>query len=165
MSTLLAKKANPIPMATNDEHHEILAADKSIPDFPPDSKFGTNFSVQHQITTVSGSQGAPVDFTKAGDNAGQNAEILVKNDNKDWINTKWRPAMGWLYMTVCLFDFVLFPIMYTVVQFWEKEAANDAFRQWQPITLAGAGLFHMAMGAVLGITAYGRTKEKIADRA
>jgi hypothetical protein len=29
------------------------------------------------------------------------------------------------------------------------------------LTLQGAGLFHMAMGAVLGITAYGRSKEKI----
>jgi hypothetical protein len=74
---------------------------------------------------------------------------------------KWRPAMGWMYMTVCAFDFVVFPIMFTIVQFWETEAANDAFRQWQPLTLAGAGLFHMAMGAVLGIAAYGRTQEKL----
>ena len=33
--------------------------------------------------------------------------------------------------------------------------------QWQPITLQGAGLFHIAMGAVLGIAAYGRTQEKL----
>jgi hypothetical protein len=36
------------------------------------------------------------------------------------------------------------------------------FVQWQPLTLQGAGLFHIAMGAVLGIAAYGRTKEKMA---
>jgi hypothetical protein len=36
------------------------------------------------------------------------------------------------------------------------------FVQWQPLTLQGAGLFHLAMGAVLGIAAYGRTKEKMA---
>ena len=75
---------------------------------------------------------------------------------------KWRPAMGWMYMTVCIFDFVIFPILWTLVQFWETEAANDAFRQWQPLTLQGAGFFHMAMGAVLGISAYGRTQEKVA---
>ena len=34
--------------------------------------------------------------------------------------------------------------------------------QWQPLTLNGAGLFHIAMGAVLGIAAMGRTQEKIA---
>lgn len=82
--------------------------------------------------------------------------------NEDWMNTKWRPAMGWMYMTVCVFDFILFPILWAVVQFWENEAANDAFRQWVPLTLQGAGLFHMAMGAVLGITAYSRGKEKMA---
>lgn len=80
---------------------------------------------------------------------------------EDWMNAKWRPMMGWMYMTVCAFDFIVFPIMFTIVQFWETEAANDAFRQWAPLTLQGAGLFHMAMGAVLGISAYGRTQEKL----
>lgn len=83
----------------------------------------------------------------------------------DWMNTKWRPAMGWMYMTVCVFDFILFPILWAVVQFWETSVANDAFRQWTPLTLQGAGLFHMAMGAVLGIAAYSRGKEKIAGAA
>jgi len=70
--------------------------------------------------------------------------------------------MAMMYMTCCLFDFALFPIMFTVVQFWEVQAANDAFRQWVPITLQGGGLFHVAMGAVLGVSAYGRTQEKVA---
>ena len=80
---------------------------------------------------------------------------------EDWMNSKWRPAMGWMYMIVCVFDFIVFPIMFTIVQFWETQAANDAFRQWQPLTLVGAGLFHMAMGAVLGLSAWGRTQEKL----
>jgi hypothetical protein len=29
------------------------------------------------------------------------------------------------------------------------------------LTLAGAGLFHIAMGAILGITAWWRSREKI----
>jgi hypothetical protein len=70
--------------------------------------------------------------------------------------------MAMMYMTCCLFDFALFPIMFTVVQFWEVQAANDAFRQWVPITLQGGGLFHVAMGGVLGVSAYGRTQEKVA---
>lgn len=84
---------------------------------------------------------------------------------EDWLQKKWRPMMAMMYMTVCFFDFVVFPIMFTVVQFWETQASNDAFRQWQPLTLVGAGLFHMAMGAVLGITAWGRTQEKVAGAA
>jgi hypothetical protein len=88
-------------------------------------------------------------------------ENLMKNTNNSWVNNKWRPAMGWMYMMVCIFDFILFPILWSIIQFWEVMPENDAFRQWNPLTLQGAGLFHMAMGAVLGITAYGRSKEKI----
>jgi hypothetical protein len=32
------------------------------------------------------------------------------------------------------------------------------------LTLQGAGLFHMAMGAILGIAVYGRTQEKMAEK-
>ena len=84
-----------------------------------------------------------------------------KKPDDDWMTRKWRPLMAIMYMWCCLADFFLFPIMFTVVQFWETQAANDAFRQWVPITLQGGGLFHVAMGAVLGVSAYGRTQEKL----
>ena len=84
---------------------------------------------------------------------------------EDWITKKWRPMMAIMYMCVCACDFILFPILWTIVQFWEMEAANDAFRQWSPLTLQGGGLFHMAMGAVLGITAWSRGQEKMAGVA
>jgi hypothetical protein len=92
-------------------------------------------------------------------------EIKEVKKDEDWMQKKWRPAMGWMYMMVCVFDFVIFPILWALVQFYETEAANDAFRQWSPLTLQGAGFFHMAMGAVLGISAYGRTQEKVAGVA
>jgi hypothetical protein len=88
----------------------------------------------------------------------------MADENKpeeDWMSKKWRPMMGWMYMSVCIFDFILAPILYTIVQFWETQAANDAFREWVPLTLSNGGLFHIAMGAVLGISAYGRTQEKL----
>ena len=88
------------------------------------------------------------------------AEAPKKKD-EDWMTKKWRPMMAIMYMFCCLADFFIFPIMFTVVQFWETQAANDAFRQWVPITLQGGGLFHVAMGAVLGVSAYGRTQEKL----
>jgi hypothetical protein len=92
-------------------------------------------------------------------------KVEKKKPDEDWMTKKWRPMMAMMYMTCCLFDFALFPIMFTVVQFWETQAANDAFRQWVPITLQGGGLFHVAMGGVLGVTAYGRTQEKVAGAA
>lgn len=90
--------------------------------------------------------------------------MSVENVKDSPWKSNWRPAMGWLYLSVCVCDFILFPIGFTIVQFWEEQAANDAFRQWNPITLYGAGFFHIAMGAVLGITSYGRTQEKIEDK-
>ncbi len=89
-------------------------------------------------------------------------EKIQKKAEEDWMTKKWRPMMAMMYMTVCIMDFAIFPIMFTIVQFWETAIQNDAFRQWVPITLQGGGLFHVAMGAVLGVSAYGRTQEKVA---
>lgn len=79
-----------------------------------------------------------------------------------WMQTKWRPAMGWMYMIVCTCDFVIFPVLWSLLQAMTHGSVSS---QWQPITLQGAGLFHLAMGAVLGIAAFGRTQEKIAGTA
>ena len=96
----------------------------------------------------------------------EDSKAIPGNENKeDWMTKKWRPMMAMMYMLCCLADFAIFPIMFTIVQFWETQAANDAFRQWVPITLQGGGLFHVAMGAVLGVSAFGRTQEKIAGAA
>ena len=78
--------------------------------------------------------------------------------NEDWMNSKWRPAMGWTYMLTCVADFVIFPILWSLVQ---VIGGGKVESQWMPITLQGAGLFYLAMGAVLGIAAYGRTQEKM----
>lgn len=77
---------------------------------------------------------------------------------EDWMQRKWRPMMAILYMVVCAFDFIAFPIMWSVLQAISKGQVTS---EWQPLTLQGAGLFHLAMGAVLGIAAYGRSQEKI----
>jgi hypothetical protein len=82
--------------------------------------------------------------------------------NEVWMNSKWRPAMGWMYMLVCTADFVFFPILWSLVQVLGDGKVET---QWSPITLQGAGLFHMAMGAILGSAAYGRTQEKLGDKA
>ena len=68
--------------------------------------------------------------------------------------------MGLTYMIVNIADFVLFPIMFTIVQFWETQAANDAFRQWVPLTLTNGGIIHIAFAAILGISAFNKTEDK-----
>ena len=227
-STLLAKKAGGIEnaVATDDNHHEVLASDPTIPAFPQGStitdtstttgnssmttsSFGgfnsatsntstsgpstfgstpsTGFSSSSSFSTPAtgfgssssfgsttnnmGSTGtsnmnmsvsnAPV-LTGGGTNAADDGESLIKNTNTDWVNNKWRPMMGWMYMLVCTMDFVVFPILWSLLQALFHGTVTS---QWQPVTLQGAGLFHMAMGAVLGVAAYGRTKEKVAGAA
>ena len=85
----------------------------------------------------------------------------VKSDSEkkkeDWMNSKWRPMMGWMYMLVCMFDMIVFPILWSLLQ----TMTQTPITQWNPLTLQGAGLFHIAMGAVLGIAAFGRTQEKL----
>ena len=81
---------------------------------------------------------------------------------ESWMQNKWRPAIAWLYIAICAFDFIIGPVFFTIVQFWETSAANDAFREWSPLTLQGGGLFHISMCAVLGVSAHGRTQEKLA---
>lgn len=172
----LAKRAGSNPFATDDEAHASLAADPGIPQIPQGSSFGTTTMTMTQSTTSGGFGGGMAgggfsggmtqqqqpNLTQAGDNAATGADVLVKNDNTDWINKKWRPAMGWLYMLTCFFDFVIFPVLWSVLQAMSKGQVTS---QWQPLTLQGAGLYHIAMGAVLGIAAYGRTKEKIEGAA
>lgn len=196
METILPRKASTEnPIATDDEHHAVLASDPSISQFPQGSTYGVSnaFNVSSNGATTfsnpsAGSFGSSTgfsspsfqstavnnfgglqqqpqqqqNFTAAGSNAAQGADVLVENDNTDWINKKWRPAMGWMYMLVCMCDFTIFPILWSLLQALSKGQVTS---QWQPLTLQGAGLFHIAMGAVLGIAAYGRTKEKIEGAA
>jgi hypothetical protein len=91
------------------------------------------------------------------------SEVCEKSEsakkNEDWMNAKWRPMMGWMYMVVCFCDFVIFPVLWSLLH---AVLHSSNMTQWQPLTLNGAGLFHIAMGAVLGIAAMGRTQEKLA---
>lgn len=77
---------------------------------------------------------------------------------EDWMQTQWRPLMAMMYLSVCTFDFIIAPVLWSVLQALDK---GNISSQWSPITLQGAGLFHLAMGGILGIAAYGRTQEKI----
>jgi hypothetical protein len=86
-------------------------------------------------------------------------EVKSASEQKkeDWMNSKWRPMMGWMYMLVCTMDMIIFPILWSLLQ----TTTGTPITQWNPLTLQGAGLFHIAMGAVLGIAAFGRTQEKL----
>ena len=91
----------------------------------------------------------------AGNTTQQDTEGYLPSN--DWLSAKWRPMMGVMYMVVCIFDFILFPIAWSTGQ----AILHVPITEWNPLTLQGAGLFHMAMGAVLGVAAWSRGQEKI----
>jgi len=134
------------------------------------SGFGGNsgFGASASVPTQSGSAQVvhnQAESLKSGGGAmsqGGESTVAVDKDATDWINKKMRPMMGWIYMLTCTCDFVIFPVLWSLLQALSKGQVTS---QWQPLTLQGAGLYHIAMGAVLGIAAYGRTKEKVAGVA
>jgi hypothetical protein len=82
-----------------------------------------------------------------------------------WVKSMWRPAMGWLYMLICLMDFVVFPAIAMFLPVMLKGIGiTMQYVAWQSLTLSNGGLIHMAFGAILGVAAYGRTQEKVASK-
>ena len=79
---------------------------------------------------------------------------------EDWMTTKWRPMMAVTYMAINIFDFILGPVLYNVLQFFNP---GQTVGMWQSLTLQGGGLIHIAFGAILGISAWTRGQEKIAQ--
>ena len=85
--------------------------------------------------------------------------------NESWIKSYWRPGMGWLYMIMCAFDFIIFPlimIMSPVVG--AIIGVNIPYNEWKSLTLSNGGMIHLAFGAILGVAAYTRGQEKLLGR-
>lgn len=80
------------------------------------------------------------------------------NKTDTWMQSHWRPAMAVVYMIIILFDFLVAPIFWSLLQAY---AAGVVSMQWSPLTLISGGLFHAAMGAVLGLSAFTRGQEKV----
>ncbi|MBF0366602.1 MAG: hypothetical protein HQK50_13600 [Oligoflexia bacterium] len=72
----------------------------------------------------------------------------------EFFNRKWRSRIALTYVVICLFDFFVAPIIWATV---------FSVTAWQPLTLQGGGLFHVSMGAILGVSAFSKSKEKIAE--
>jgi len=92
------------------------------------------------------------------------SEAAMK-ESEHWVKAYWRPAMGWLYMLICLCDFVVFPAVAMFLPvFFKGIGVQLAYSAWVSLTLSNGGLIHMAFGAILGVAAYGRTQEKVAAK-
>jgi uncharacterized membrane protein len=87
-------------------------------------------------------------------------DIDNAKQDEHWAKAYWRPAMGWLYMLICLVDFVVFP----AISMFLPIVTKLQYVAWQSLSLSNGGLIHMAFGAILGVAAYGRTQEKVASK-
>jgi Na+/H+-dicarboxylate symporter len=81
----------------------------------------------------------------------------MKEDS--FLQKYWRPMMAVVYMVIIVFDFIVFPIFWSLIQVYGSTGVVSL--QWNPMTLLSGGVFHAAMGAVLGVAAWTRGKEKI----
>jgi hypothetical protein len=87
----------------------------------------------------------------------QTGQQPTENKVEDWVKTKWRPIMAWTYMSICVFDFIIGPIITMIY----SSSIGITYIPWISITLSNGGVFHMAMGAILGAAAWTRGQEKI----
>lgn len=66
--------------------------------------------------------------------------------------------MAWSYFIICLWDFFVAPIFFA----WLRSKYSVSIEHWKPLTLSEGGLYHIAMGAIVGTSAWMRGREKIA---
>jgi hypothetical protein len=82
----------------------------------------------------------------------------------NWMVTHWIPATAFVYTAVCLCDFIIFPIYVGILKentiillesishlppLTQLEIIRLDRVSWDPLTLKGGGLFHLAYGALL----------------
>lgn len=99
-------------------------------------------------------------FSKKDDEEESGTQVVpfIREGEEVWIKTYWRPAIAWQYFVVCVFDFLLAPLMTA----WYSWFVKIPYVVWKPITLGEGGFYHMAMGAIIGVAAWTRGREKVA---
>jgi hypothetical protein len=112
----------------------------------------------------------------------KNESIQRKIKSKDnWMQKNWRPVAAFVYLLICLTDFVFMPAWYQylnskndrtqhielALKFSEPASQIEALKQitthydWKPLTLDGTGMVHLSFLAILGVAAWTRGQEKV----
>jgi hypothetical protein len=91
----------------------------------------------------------------------------------------WKSILAIVYAAICLFDFIISPIMWNMNRQEALLMANAiainggihsdiaadmlkaVYREHTPYTLKGAGMFHLAFGALLTGSAISKFREKL----
>lgn len=86
------------------------------------------------------------------------SDIQAVFNEESWYTRYWRATLAWAYVAICLFDFIIGPIFYV---WYTMKTGDTTFGEWQPLTLSNAGIFHVSMGAILGVSSWSRGQEKM----
>jgi hypothetical protein len=82
---------------------------------------------------------------------------MEQEKEASWIKHYWRPVMAYQYAVVCVFDFIIGPLL-TLLYF---KTTGGEYVQWEPLTLKESGFYHLSMAAIIGVAAWTRGQEKI----
>lgn len=108
---------------------------------------------------------------------------MARERSETWYTKSWRPFAAYVYLFICLNDFVFLPAYYEyskriqesqyvemALKFPQGASQIEALKalqksqSWEPLTLQATGLFHIAFGAILGVSAWTRSRDKWDDR-
>lgn len=91
-----------------------------------------------------------------------------------WLMANWRGVSAFVYLVICIFDFVVYPSYIGLFRIKQtefiiellkldpevqKEFIKLTYSQFTPYTLQGSGLFHLSFGAILTGAAITKFKE------
>lgn len=109
----------------------------------------------------------------------QELETEVQKERR----SKWKQLCAYVYLTICLFDFMVMPLVVewqheyvrsTIIHAVEQSTRSDevviktiekvSLDDWHSLTLTFGGLFHITFGAILtGITITGFKGTRASD--
>jgi len=121
------------------------------------------FTQTMQLATAQAQAQASVGLAQTSIDQEVVSNELEKQD-EHWVKAYWRPAMGWLYMAINLMDFIVFPsISMFMPIIYKAFGVQMGYTAWVPLTLSNGGLIHLSFAAILGVAAFTRGQEKIAN--
>jgi hypothetical protein len=89
------------------------------------------------------------------------SQILMNLNPPTWLNL-WKEVLGYSYVLIMVYDFVIAPITMQIYIAAMKLPPNVF--TWEPLTLKSGGLFYVSMATILGVAGYSqmvKTRELI----
>lgn len=172
---LLETEEPETPVETEEETPAPVADNKSRRSRKTTTTSETTSSVEEEDDSEDDPED---DYAGAWDE--DEADYAIRDNLEEAAKRYWRPIAAYVYIAICVFDFVGMPLFmelqndrvnveaFAQIKELQGEATQQAAiaainlgpREWVPLTLEGGGLFHIAFGAILGVAAWTRGQEK-----